>query len=108
MVLIVNEKKTKYMIVSATHRGRQNQNWKVGVTVFERVSSFKYLGNVINKEGRISECVKDRIHIGNSAYAANYHMLKSRIIKRSVKMQIYKTLIRPVVTYGSDLDPNKI
>jgi hypothetical protein len=24
------------------------------------------------------------------------------IIKRSVKMQIYKTLIRPVVTYGSE------
>jgi len=29
-------------------------------------------------------------------------MLKSKIIKRSAKMQIYKTLIRPVVTYGSE------
>jgi hypothetical protein len=66
------------------------------------VSSFKYLGNVINKEGRISECVKDRIQVGNRAYADNHHMLKSKIIKRSVEMQIYKTLIRPVVTYGSE------
>jgi hypothetical protein len=29
-------------------------------------------------------------------------MLKSKNIRRSVKMQIYKTLKRPVVTYGSE------
>jgi len=29
-------------------------------------------------------------------------MLKSKIIKRSAKMQIYKTLIRPAVTSGSE------
>ena len=60
MGLTVNEKKTKHMIVSATQMGRQTQNWKVGDKVFERVSSLTYLGNVIYKEGRISECVKDR------------------------------------------------
>jgi hypothetical protein len=102
MGLIVNEKKTKYLIVSATQKGCQTQNWKLGDKIFERVSSFKYFGNVINKEGRISECVKDRKQVGNRAYAANHHMLKSKIIKSSVKMQMYKTLIRPVVTYGSE------
>ena len=102
MGLIVNEKMTKYMIVSATQKGRQTQNWIVGDKVFDRVSGFKYLGNVIHKEGRISGCVKDRTQEGNRAYAANYHMLKSKIIKRSAKMQIYKTLIRPVVTFGSE------
>jgi len=55
MGLIVNEKKTKHMIVSATQKGRQTQNWKVGDKVFERVSSFKYLGNVIyKKEGLVN------------------------------------------------------
>jgi hypothetical protein len=39
MGLIVSEKKTKYMIVAATQKGRQTQNWKVGDKVFERVSS---------------------------------------------------------------------
>ena len=98
----MNEKKTKYMIVSATQKGRQTQNWKVGDEVFERMSSFKYLGNVIHKEGTISDCVKDRIQVGNRAYAAKYHILKSKIIKRSSKLQIDKTLIRPGVTYGSE------
>ena len=35
MGLIVNEKKTKYMIVSATQKGRQTQNWKVGDEVLK-------------------------------------------------------------------------
>ena len=103
MGLIVNEKKTKYTIVSATQKGRQTQHWQVGDKVSERVSSFKYLGRVINKEGRISEYVKDRTQVGNRAYAANRHMLKSEIIKKSVKMQVYETLIRPVVTYESEI-----
>jgi hypothetical protein len=77
-----------FMIVSATQKGRQTQNWKIGDEVFERVSGIIYLGNVINEEGRINECGKDRIQIGNRAYAANHHMLKSKIIKRGVKMQI--------------------
>ena len=51
---------------------------------------------------RISECVKDRIRRGNRAYAANHHMLESKIMKKFVKIQIYETLIRPVVTYGSE------
>ena len=49
MGLIVNEKKTKHMIVSANQKGRQTQSSKVGDKVFERVSILKYLGNVVNK-----------------------------------------------------------
>ena len=71
--------------------GQQTQNWKVRDKVFERVSSFIYLGNVISEEGRISDCVKDRIQTGNRASAGTHRMLKSKIIKRSVKIQIYKT-----------------
>ena len=102
MGLILNEKKAKFMMVSATQKGRQTQNWKVGDKVFERGSSFKYLGNVINEYGRISECINDRTQVGRRAYAAKYLMLESKIIRRSVKMQICKTLIRPVVRYGSE------
>jgi hypothetical protein len=66
------------------------------------VSNFKYLGNVINKEEGITECVKDRIQVGNRAYAANHHMLKSKIINRSVKIHIYNRLLRPALTYESE------
>jgi hypothetical protein len=107
MGLTVNEKKTKYMTISTRLKGRQTQNLEVGGKIFEGVSKFKYLGNVIEKEGKISECIKDRIQAGNKAYAATYHMLKSKIIKRSVKIQIYKTMVRPVATYGSETRPSQ-
>jgi hypothetical protein len=72
----------------------------MGDKVFERVSSFKYLGNVTDKERRIIECVKDRIQAENRAYAANNYMLKSKIIKTAVKIQIYRPLLRSVATFG--------
>jgi hypothetical protein len=37
MGLMVNEKKTKYMTVSATQKGQKTQNWKVGDKVFRRL-----------------------------------------------------------------------
>jgi bisphosphoglycerate-dependent phosphoglycerate mutase len=63
-----------------------------------RVYSFKYFNNVINKEEKMNEFVKDRIHAWNRSYRANHHTLKRDVIRRAVKMQIYKTLIRSVVT----------
>jgi hypothetical protein len=42
----------------------------------------------------------------NNAYYANQTMLKNGYINRGANMQIYKTLIRPVVTYGCE--PNII
>jgi len=59
------------MIASVTQKGRRTQNWKIGDKVFERISSFICLGNVIHKEGRISECVKDRIQVGNRTYVCS-------------------------------------
>jgi hypothetical protein len=62
------------------------------------VSSFRYLGNMINNENRNDNCVKERIQPGNRAYFANL----SKIISKAAKLQVYKTLIRPVATYGAE------
>jgi hypothetical protein len=50
------------------------------------------------------ETIQDRIQTGNKAYCTNQMMLKNRYsyINRGGKMQIYKTLIIPVVTRGCE------
>jgi hypothetical protein len=58
----------------------------------------KYLGNIIENNNRNARCKKERIQTGNKTYYASLQMFKSKTISRRPKLQIYKTLIRPVVT----------
>ena len=45
---------------------------------------------------------KEKIQTGNKAYYANLQMFKSKIISIRSKLQIYKTLIRPILTYWAE------
>jgi hypothetical protein len=46
--------------------------------------------------------IAERIVKGNKAYCANAKLIKLEFLKRSNKMKIYKTIIRPVVMYSSE------
>ena len=67
-----------------------------------RIGHSKFCYNIIENNNRNDRSIKERIQTGNKAYYANLQMLKSKIISRRSKLQIYKTLIRPVVTYGAE------
>jgi hypothetical protein len=51
---------------------------------------------------RNANSIKERIQAGHRAYFANLSTLKSKIIPRAAKIQVNKTLIRPVATYGAE------
>jgi hypothetical protein len=55
---------------------------------------------MINNGNINDNCVKEGIQAGNRAYFANL----SKTISRAAKIQVlvYKTLIRPVATYGAE------
>ena len=40
--------------------------------------------------------------MGNKAYYANRQLFNSNPISRNSTLQVYRTLVRPVVTYGSE------
>jgi hypothetical protein len=44
--------------------------------------------------------IEKRISTAGRAYYALHHILKSQSVYRNKKIIIYKTLIRPIVTYG--------
>jgi hypothetical protein len=46
--------------------------------------------------------IKIRIAAGNRCYFSLTKLLKSRAVARNVKVRMYRTIIRPVVTYGSE------
>jgi len=55
----------------------------------------------MNQTNSISE-IQARILSGNQCYYAYGNLMKSRALNRSSKFKIYKSLIRPVVTYRSE------
>jgi len=46
--------------------------------------------------------IKSKIAVGNKCYYALGTILKRRSISQSIKIYLYKTIIRPVVTYGAE------
>jgi len=98
----INENKTKYMVTSTYEYRRNAGDPRIGNRTFEAVQSFQYLGNVIGNTTNNNKCIKERIMMGNKAYYANRQLINSSLISRSSKLQIYRMLVCPVVTYGSD------
>jgi len=75
---------------------------RVGNKTFEAVQSFQYLENNTSNTNNDNKCLKERIMMDNKAYYANRQLFNSSLLSRNSKLQIYCTLVRPVVTYGSE------
>jgi hypothetical protein len=50
----------------------------------------------------MKEEIKARITAGNKALYSNQKMFRSKLMSRNFKLKLYWTLIRPIVTYGSE------
>ena len=59
-----------------------------------------YLGAMITSLNDIETEIKSKIAVGNKCYYALRTTLKRRSISQSIKIRLYKTIIRPVVTQG--------
>ena len=77
-------------------------NISIGQYTFEKVKSFLYLGATLNHNGTVTEEISKRIITANKAYYANIKLLKSSVLSRTTKLKIYRTLIRPVITYAAE------
>jgi hypothetical protein len=53
---------------------------------------------MVNTENTIQQEIKERIVAGNRAFYVHKKLFTSKLISRNVKLQLYKTLIRPAVT----------
>jgi hypothetical protein len=66
------------------------------------VEEFEYLGTPINTKNNVSEEIRKRIIVTNRSYHGLHKILKLKYITWHSKTQLYKTLIRPVIAYGSE------
>lgn len=99
MGLVVNRERTKYL---SSDSKSNITNISIGEYTFERVPMFKYLGSIVTPDNNMVPEVHQRILAGNRCYYGLSKYMKNKEISRATKCHLYRTLIRPVVTYGSE------
>jgi uncharacterized protein HemX len=91
---------------SHVHRNRDHRNTlralKVSAAYIHLTAVLLGAVIVYVSQGHNNKCTKERIMMGSQAYYANRQMVNSSLISRNSKLQIYHTLVCPVVTYGSE------
>ena len=99
--LKVNDTKTEYMIISPSNR-HYGQSVTINGHTFKVVDNFVYLGSQVNSANNIGDEIKRRVTLGNRSYFSLLKLLRSKAVSRNLKCTLYKSVIRPVVTYGSE------
>ncbi|KAG1675791.1 putative inactive 1-aminocyclopropane-1-carboxylate synthase-like protein 2 [Nymphon striatum] len=66
---------------------------------------FKYLGSVVTSDGRITEELNCRLGAANRCLRSLDDIMRKKRVSKTTKMRIYKTVIRPILTYGCETWP---
>jgi len=69
---------------------------------YEGVAQFIYLGTLISNDNSVQKEIQRRILAGSRTYFAAVSLFRNRLLFRATKIRLYRTLIRPVVTYGAE------
>jgi len=94
--------KTKYMFMSRNQNAGRTHSMKTDNSSFERVEEFKYLGTNLTNQNSIQEEIKRRLKSGNACYHPVQNLLSSSLLSKNLKINIYRTIILPVVLYGCE------
>ena len=70
------------------------ENLNINSSYIEQVQQYKYLGSIVNDSNSIEEEVKERIALGIKAYYANQKLFKGRLVTKSSKLKLYRTVIK--------------
>ncbi|CAG9839544.1 unnamed protein product [Diabrotica balteata] len=103
MGLHINQNKTKFMATNTnTRAGNVDTNLIINDQTFEAVNEFVYLGTSVNPNNNTSEEIKRRIIIANRCYYGLSKYLANKRLSQKTRIRLYRTLIVPVLTYGSE------
>jgi len=95
-----NKGKTVYMCVGRSKLHPPTNILNIGRYNFNKMQLSKYLGTMVTEHNDIAKEVAARIQIGNKCYYVLAKTLGSRVLSIELKMQLYITLIHPVILYG--------
>jgi len=99
MIKTSGNEKTRYTVVLACCADGTKLP---SLLIFKGVAKFIYLGTLISNDKSVEKEIQKRILAGNRTYFATISLFRSRLLSRATKILLYKTLIRPLVSYGAE------
>ena len=98
--LKVNVAKSKVMVFE---RGADTEcAVRLNGQVMENVSSFKYLGSVMSKDGSIEDEVGERVQQGRRVVGTLKAVTRNRMVSMEAKKSLHDSVLIPTLTYGSE------
>lgn len=97
--LEVNIEKTRYMNIGGT---RQDLLLNNGQRI-KYSENYKYLGLEITDDGKLDQAIRNRNTLGRRAITRLNSILWDQHISKSNKHRIYNTIIKSIITYGSEV-----
>jgi hypothetical protein len=82
-------------------QGERNVN--IDKTSFEVVEVFKYWGTILMNQNSIQEKIKSSSKSGIACCLSVQKLLPSSLLSKNVNIKIYRSIILPVVWYGSEI-----
>ncbi|VDP06475.1 unnamed protein product [Heligmosomoides polygyrus] len=71
----------------------------------DKKTSFKYLGSTVTSDGSLKLEVNARVSVAWSKWRSLTGVLCDRKIPEHLKSKVYRTVVRPVATYGAECWP---
>ena len=95
--LRVSRKKTEYLPPSSCH-----DKVKLGGEEIKNVTTFKYLGSMFDAEGGTTTDCKNRVRLAWNKWREVTGVICDKKVPVKLKHKIFKTVIRPTMTYGAE------
>jgi len=90
------------MRFSASPSWRSMKGTTINGVTYKGVADFIYLGTLISNDNSVQKEIQKSILAGSRTYFAAISLFRNRLLSRTTKIWLYKSLIRPVVTYGAE------
>ena len=95
--LRVSRNKTEYLPPPSCH-----DKVKLGGEEIKNVTTFQYLGSMFDAEGGTTTDCKNRVQLAWNKWREETGVICDKKVPVKLKHKIYKTVIRPTMTYGAE------
>jgi len=100
--LKVNRAKTEYMECKWEKGQAVVGDVRIQGKSIKKVGEYKYLGSVVQEDGEINREVEARMQAGWRKWREAKGVLCDKKVPLKLKGKVYATVVRPVMTYGSE------